>query len=105
MAKAKTQSIQIKCAGHLHQIDLAIAMYAGDNKDNLPTLVEGVEWPWDFDDRVYNAFVSYGMQQNIINDPDDPNHDNNTDWIWAPGSFHLTGYLRHFTNVNRTMPP
>ncbi len=104
LTKAKTQSIQIKCASNLHQIGLAIAMYAGDNKDNLPELVEGVEWPWDFDDRVYNAFISYGMQQNLIYDPGDPNHDNNTDWNWSPGSFHLTGYLWHFTNNNMTMP-
>jgi prepilin-type N-terminal cleavage/methylation domain-containing protein len=104
LSKAKTQSIRTKCASNLHQLGVAIAMYAGENKDNLPELVEGVEWPWDFDDKVYNAFISYGMQQNIIYDPGDPNHDNTTDWDWSPGNFHLTGYLWHFPNNNNTVP-
>ena len=104
LSKTKTQAIQIKCSSNLHQIGLAIASYAGDNKDNLPELVAGVEWPWDFDDKVYNAFISYGMQQNVVYDPGDPNHNDNSDWNWAPGYFHLTGYLWHFTNNNNTMP-
>jgi prepilin-type N-terminal cleavage/methylation domain-containing protein len=105
LSKAKTQSIQVKCASNLHELGIAIAMYAGENKDKLPELVAGVEWPWDFDDAVYNAFVSYGMQQNIIYDPGDPNHDSTKDWNWAPGAFHLTGYLWHFPNNNQTVPP
>ncbi len=104
LSKAKTESVKTKCASNLHQLGIAIAMYAGENKDNLPRLVAGVEWPWDLDNTAYNTFISYGMQRNVIYDPGYPNHDNTTDWDWTSG-FHLTGYLWHFDNNNNTVPP
>jgi len=104
LANSKTQAIKTKCASNLHQLGIAIAMYAGENKDNLPELTHGIEWPWDLDEVVYNAFISYGMQRDVIYDPGNPNQNSERDWDWSPGNFYLTGYLWHFPDNNNAMP-
>jgi prepilin-type N-terminal cleavage/methylation domain-containing protein len=38
ISQAKSKSQQTKCESNIHQIDLAIRMYADDNKDTLPLL-------------------------------------------------------------------
>jgi prepilin-type N-terminal cleavage/methylation domain-containing protein len=104
LAKSKLQAIQISCASNLHQLGIANTMYAGENKDRLPVLTHGIEWPWDLDQVIYSNYLSLGMQRNIIYDPGNPNQNSNRDWDWAPGSFYLTGYLWHFPDNNRAMP-
>ena len=106
LANAKQAAIKVKCASNLRQIGIAIAAYAGENEDKLP-FNQGkgiyVNWPWDLDVDVYNAFVNSGMQRNVIYDPGDPNHNSDKDWNWVP-AFHLTGYLWHFQAANNTVP-
>ena len=72
LAKSKLQAIQISCASNLHQLGIANTMYAGENKDHLPVLTHGIEWPWDLDQVIYSNYLSLGMQRNIIYDPGNP---------------------------------
>lgn len=103
LTKAKQTALRASCGSNLHQIGVAIALYAGENQDKLPYNQGPLWWPWDLNNDVYNAFISCGMQRNVIYDPGNPNHNNDTDWNWS-SSFHLTGYVWHFEAANNAVP-
>ena len=52
LSRAKTESKRATCASNLHQIDLAIRMYADENKDTLPLLGQ----PSEIGDTVWEGF-------------------------------------------------
>jgi prepilin-type N-terminal cleavage/methylation domain-containing protein len=91
LAKAKQKAIKTKCMSNLRQIGLAVAGYAGDNNDRLPTN-KNVYWPWDLDTPVHNELLRHGMPRDVIYCPGSPEHNNERDWSWSIG-YHLTGYL------------
>src|SRR5437016_64046 len=103
LSKAKQAALRTSCASNLRQISIAIAAYASENQDKLPYNEGPLWWPWDLDVDIFNAFVSCGMQRNVIYDPGEPNHNSDKDWNWSAG-FHLTGYLWHFEAANGAVP-
>src|SRR5262245_55146135 len=114
LSKAKDKSIRLKCSSNLHQLGIAVFMYANDNKDRFPNLAgPGVFWPWDIPDWVANALTENGGKRHILYDPGFPQQDNDTLWRWGTDSLgettsrtglgsRVTGYA--FAFDSRTSP-
>src|ERR1700712_122989 len=47
LSKAKERARRIKCLNNMRQLGIAIAGYAGDNKERLPGLVQSGDWLHD----------------------------------------------------------
>src|ERR1051325_2936684 len=48
LARAKEKAQRIICLNNEHQLYLSLAMYTGENKDNLPDVAgAGGSWAWD----------------------------------------------------------
>jgi prepilin-type N-terminal cleavage/methylation domain-containing protein len=84
LAKAKTRAIQVKCNSNLHQLGIAIHMYADDNRDMFPDCT-GAYWPWDLPVMAANAFVKNGGTRDILYDPGFSKQDNDTLWSFTTG--------------------
>jgi prepilin-type N-terminal cleavage/methylation domain-containing protein/prepilin-type processing-associated H-X9-DG protein len=82
LAKAKTKAIQIKCNSNLHELGIAIRMYADDNREAFPDCT-GANWPWDLPVAAANDFVRNGGTRKILYDPGFSQQDNDTLWSWT----------------------
>ena len=47
LSRAKEKGKQANCKSNMHQLELAVVMYAGDNGDRLPDLQNHGLWFWD----------------------------------------------------------
>src|SRR5215471_18501865 len=47
LTRAKEQAKRSQCKSNLHQLGLATLMYANDNQDKLPDLMNRGLWFWD----------------------------------------------------------
>jgi prepilin-type N-terminal cleavage/methylation domain-containing protein len=61
LAKAKEKAKRITCLNNLRQFAIATTMYAGDNKDKLPTTTGA--WLWDIDDSVAQSMIASGLKK------------------------------------------
>jgi prepilin-type N-terminal cleavage/methylation domain-containing protein/prepilin-type processing-associated H-X9-DG protein len=111
LAKAKTKSLQVKCASNIRQMGLALRMYADDNNDMLPDCT-GAVWPWDLPGRAANALVRNGGTRNILYCPGFWKQ--NDDELWAfttraegeiapetPDTYRVIGYAVAFKGAGR----
>src|SRR3974377_398684 len=63
LSKARQRAIRVQCMKHLHQVLLALSMYANDSKDKLPVYTNGVgAWAWDIPVYVTDQMMSGGLQ-------------------------------------------
>ncbi len=69
LSKAKDQAIRTTCMNNQKQQIVALTMYAGDNKDNLPDNTFTGAWCWDMDPALANLLVGYGAQPITWYDP------------------------------------
>lgn len=59
LSKAKDKAVRMKCMNNLHQIGIALAIYANDNKDLLPYVAAGGgNWLWDFNQPTRDLLIT-----------------------------------------------
>src|SRR4051794_35528569 len=63
LAKAKEKAQRTICMNNGKQLYLGVAMYAGDNRDNLPVLQGMASWCWDIPAPVTQAMIRNGCQK------------------------------------------
>lgn len=91
LSKAKGKAIKIKCANNLKQLGLASHLYAMDNNDKFPTLMDPVTrstgaWPWDLPAYVANRLTENGGKRQILYCPGFPKQDNDQLWRFTTDS-------------------
>ncbi len=91
LAKAKSKSIKIKCMSNLKQLGIASLIYANDNKDRFPDLIDPVSrglgnWPWDIPAYAANALTANGAKRHILYCPGFPKQDNDELWKFTTDS-------------------
>src|SRR5262245_9733852 len=64
LSKAKDKSIRLKCSSNLHQLGVAVFMYASDYKDRFFSCA-GAVWPWDIPARAANFLTENGGKRHI----------------------------------------
>ncbi|HUD45421.1 MAG TPA: prepilin-type N-terminal cleavage/methylation domain-containing protein [Candidatus Baltobacteraceae bacterium] len=75
LASAKERSKRVSCMSQLRQINLALQMYAGENKDYLPyvPLLNGGDagyWAWDVPGTAAQSMLANGATWQIFYCPD-----------------------------------
>jgi prepilin-type N-terminal cleavage/methylation domain-containing protein len=125
LAKAKERAIRAQCLNNLKQIETAVFMYVGDNRDKLPVFEPpgGSGWVWDLPWDMGNAMLESGLVKKSFYCPgtahrftDDLNFGNTTSgsslWYFSVGNEHAVGYAFAFsgslsklsvTNQNKTL--
>jgi prepilin-type N-terminal cleavage/methylation domain-containing protein/prepilin-type processing-associated H-X9-DG protein len=105
LAAAKQRALRAACESNLHQIGVALQIYAGDNSDKLPDLryppftpftttpptVIG-RWPWDMSTNFISTMMLNGLSQNVFYCPADSAFDCTNTWDFDP-TFRITGYV------------
>ena len=130
LALARAKARRTACMNNVHQINVAIAVYATDFKDKLP-VYGGGNWPWDIPVSAVNSMLSAGMTIPAFFDPgtkppynDFYNYANQTGagpgqsgaegTVWWNGAtaYHRIGYILAFnggvlysSNQNTTVQP
>jgi len=65
LAKAKEKAVKTQCMNNLHQMGIALAIYATDYSDKLPVLEPpgGASWAWDLPISTGDAMLASGCQK------------------------------------------
>ncbi len=125
LSRAKSQALKSNCSSNLRQFGLAVRMYADDNKDRIPPVVENfsgtlgthaVPWPWDIQTNQSGKIEKYGSNKQMLycpsflkqRDARDPS--GRTLWEFVP-AYRVLGYALTFpgaggvsgTNMNDSM--
>ena len=66
LSKAKERARRIKCLNNMRQLGIAIAGYAGDNKERLPGLVQSGDWLHDMSKVNADLIVVLGGDGTMI---------------------------------------
>jgi prepilin-type N-terminal cleavage/methylation domain-containing protein/prepilin-type processing-associated H-X9-DG protein len=116
LAKAKSKAVKIKCNSNLKQLALASHIYATDNNDKFPDMMDPVSksvgnWPWDVPAYVANRLTENGAQRHILYCPGFPKQDNDELWRFTTDSvtettkrdagYRVVGYQFAFLNAAR----
>jgi prepilin-type N-terminal cleavage/methylation domain-containing protein len=94
LSKSKERANRARCASNLHQIGVAMHIYADDNRDRLPEVNGTSYWPWDLPNATVTNLLRTGMQRHVLYCPSAWIQDNDTlyiDWSRNNGYFVL-GY-------------
>lgn len=62
LSRAKDRARKTQCLNNLHQMEVAVQIYAGDSRDKLPRWTIG-NWTWDIPAGVADLMVGSGMQK------------------------------------------
>ncbi len=124
LASAKDKAKRMQCVNNLHQIGIALNVYAVDFKDKLPVYLvgQGAGWAWDMPDAAAQAMLASGLTKKSFYDPGtEPKFGDVENWaggtgiaqygiastLWnfaisgptpAAGDFHVTGYSFAFSS-------
>jgi prepilin-type N-terminal cleavage/methylation domain-containing protein len=127
LARAKQRAMRTQCMNDVHQVMVALNIYAVDSKDKLPVFPNGVgAWAWDIPVDVADQMLASGLQKKTfycpgtaprftdkdnfegVNPPPAPNY---SLWTFGVPTFRVAGYLFAFSggvllkeeNKNTTM--
>jgi prepilin-type N-terminal cleavage/methylation domain-containing protein len=121
LAKAKLKALRTQCVSNVHQIEIALNLYASQSVDKLPVLTGGGSaWCWDIPNGAIDVMMRSGLTKKTFYCPstaprftDVQNFAGPGNTLWGfSGSFHITGYAFAFsgsdsiltaTNQNRTL--
>jgi len=108
LSKAKEKALRTQCMNNLHQTEITMFIYTGDNNDKLPQLNAGA-WLWDLPDPVAQVMLSSGLQKKTFYCPgtkwkgfdDNVNFiDTNSLWNFGTPAYHVGGYAFAFSSTN-----
>ncbi|HEX5399713.1 MAG TPA: prepilin-type N-terminal cleavage/methylation domain-containing protein, partial [Verrucomicrobiae bacterium] len=60
LARAKRQALRTQCLGNVHQIEITLALYAGQFNDRLPVLNGAGAWTWDIPNAAIDVMMKAG---------------------------------------------
>ena len=116
IAKAKSKAIQVKCLSNLKQLGITSMLYAHDNKDQFPNMIDPVTraagaWPWDLPAYVANLLTANGARRHILYCPAFPKQNNDELWRFSTDSvtettirnqgYRVVGYQFAWANAAR----
>ena len=106
LTKSKERARRVRCSSNLHQIGIAIQIYANDNRDWLPAVNGTSNWPWDLPDVTVTNLLRTGMQREVLYCPSAVQQDNDTLWTyWASNyGYHVLGYTFWMKGVGGVAP-
>jgi len=105
LAKAKERAKRTQCLNNEKQFNLAMQMYASDNRENLPAHPAPAVgfWAWDLPWDVGNTMNQSGTQYKTYYCPGTAPKFSETDWsaLWnyQPNSYHVLGYAMTLPNT------
>jgi prepilin-type N-terminal cleavage/methylation domain-containing protein/prepilin-type processing-associated H-X9-DG protein len=110
LSRARDKAIRTACKNNLKQMNIAFMIYAGDNKDFLPSGGVKGNWAWDLPWDPGYTMLSSGILWKTFYDPGTAGRFNemNNQQLWenfAPGVFHVIDYaltLSDLQNLNAT---
>ena len=95
LSKAKEKAKRTKCLGSLRQVGIASHMYADDNNNILPPMVDNRNqvgnWSWDMPQLVVSNLLGYGFQREILYCPSFQKQNNDELWNFT-SRFKVLGY-------------
>ena len=95
LSKAKEKAKRTKCLSSLRQLGIASHMYADDNNNHLPPMVNHQNqvgnWSWDMPQTVVSNLLGYGFDRNILYCPSFAKQNNDTLWNFT-SQFKVLGY-------------
>jgi prepilin-type N-terminal cleavage/methylation domain-containing protein len=120
LAAAKEKAKRMQCLNNVHQMEVAVNVYATDSRDKLPELVGGSAWAWDIPDPAIQILLSSGMSKKTFYCPStEPTYTDKENWsapgignntsLWnfgvtatppATTDFHIVGYALAFWGAN-----
>ncbi len=102
LASAKDKARRLQCINNVHQIEIAMNIYATDFHDLLPqfTSGSGAAWCWDFPNAAADSMLASGLTKKSLYDPgtepkysDPENYAGPLGTLWNfQTSFHIIGY-------------
>src|SRR5579862_2434039 len=71
LAKAKEKAIRTTDMNNIHQIEIAMNVYASDFRDKLPvfTTGSGAAWAWDLPAPAADSMLTSGLTKKALFDP------------------------------------
>lgn len=95
LASAKERAVRTECLNNLHQIEIAMNIYAGQFDDKLPVLTSGgngPQWVWDMPDYAVHVMLKSGMSKKTFYCPGTaPKFDDLQNWAGPNPSGNKTG--------------
>lgn len=95
LSKAKEKAKRTKCLNSLRQVGIASQMYADDNNNYLPPMIDNNNqvgnWSWDMPQTVVSNLLGYGFQRDILYCPSFAKQNNDTLWNFT-SRFKVLGY-------------
>jgi len=115
LSAAKEKAKRIQCLNNVHEIEVAVNVYASDSLDKLPVLTanSGAQWAWDFPNAPADVMLRSGLTKKALYDPGtEPRFTDKENWA-TPGvgnclwnfnntvdggdvGFHIVGYALAF---------
>ena len=107
LAKAKQKALRTQCLGNVHQIEIALTLYASQFDDRLPDLSNGgAQWTWDIPNSAVNIMMKAGglTPKTFFCPSTAPRFTDEQNWagpsptLWNFNrSFHIVGYAFAFS--------
>src|SRR6266481_3471413 len=66
LSRAKEKGYRVRCMSNLHQINVALHIYANDNTDKLPVAKSMGSWLWDLHGDSGDAIAQAGTQRHVL---------------------------------------
>jgi prepilin-type N-terminal cleavage/methylation domain-containing protein len=66
LSRAKEKGYRAKCKSNLHQVGIALQIYANDNADKLPVAKSQGTWLWDLHADCADAIAQAGTQRHVL---------------------------------------
>jgi len=102
LSRAKEKGKQANCKSNMHQLGLAVLMYAGDNSDRLPDLQNQGVWFWDMYRVAATNILENVRRTDIFYCPNEYYlyKDNGPPDAWSAfPNYVVTGYIWLFPNA------
>src|SRR5271165_4854012 len=85
LSAAKEKAVRTQCMNNLHQMEIAVNVYAADYVDKLPVMQGGANWAWDLPAPAADVMLRSGVTPKTFYDPGTAPRYNDTMNFAGPG--------------------